>query len=114
MNDKIQSALDAASASAASLPIAAKVSGAVGATGGVVSVAGYNLGSDIAAWVGAGAAVAGMLIGSLLTWYYKHQESKRALHFKRQEDARAAELHEIEMKLKRQKLADCLESGDCG
>jgi membrane associated rhomboid family serine protease len=103
MNDQIQSALDAASASAASLPIAAKVSGAVGATGGVVSVAGYNLGSDIAAWVGAGAAVAGALIGALLTWYYKRQENKRA-----------QEIHDIEMALKRKQLEDCLNGGNCG
>lgn len=103
MNEHIQTAVEAASASAATLPIAAKVSGAVGATGGIVSVAGYNLGSDIAAWVGAGAAVAGALIGALLTWYYKRLENQRA-----------QELHDIELALRKQQLEDCLKGGDCG
>ena len=112
MNQQVQAAVEAASA--ASMPAATKGSIAIAGAGATTSFLGSVAGNDLAALLGAAAAVVGAVASVLITWFYKHQESKRTLHFKRQENARAAELHAIEMELKRRKLEDCIEGGDCG
>jgi len=101
MNQQVQAAVEAASA--ASMPAATKGSIAIAGAGATTSYLGSVTGNDYVALLGAAAAVIGGIGSMLITWYYR-----------RKENARAAELHAIEMELKRRKLEDCIEGGDCG
>ena len=108
MNQQVQAAVEAASA--ASMPAATKGSIAIAGAGATTSYLGSVTGNDFVALLGAADAVIGGIGSMLITWYYRRKE----VGFKRQENARAAELHAIEMELKRRKLEDCIEGGDCG
>jgi len=118
VNHQVQAAVEAASASAASsMPAATKGSIAIAGAAATTSWLGSVAGNDFVALLGATAAVVGAIGSMLITWYYKRQETKlraQETRFKEQEDARAAELHTLEMALKRRKLEDCIEGGDCG
>lgn len=64
---------------------ASKFTAAAGAT----SIAGWLNANNIAAVLGAAAAIA----GAIVTWYYKRKADRREAEYKAKADARDAELH---------------------
>ena len=113
MSDQYQAATEAASAAAASAASAAKVSSLVTVGSGAVSVGGYAVDNGIATWLGAMAAVLGLLI----TWYYnnkRHSLEQERTEFERREDARKQAIHDLEIQMKRKALQDCTDGkGPC-
>lgn len=101
MNQQIQAAVEAASA--ASVPMSTKISLGVAGSGAATAVLGNATGNEIAAYLGVFVAALGAIASVSITWYFKSREDKRAAY-----------LYLIELELKKRKLADCIEDGDCG